>query len=69
MRVIPEAMIGRALGVIRLLVLVGMVPGSILGGVIADRRGTSAVMAISGGPFLLLAVDLAASRAVLSERR
>jgi predicted MFS family arabinose efflux permease len=69
MRVIPEDMIGRVFGVIRLLVLIGMVPGSILGGVIADHWGTRAVMALSGGLFLLLALSLAGSRAVLSERR
>ena len=69
MRIIPDDMIGRVFGVIRLLVLVGMVPGSILGGVISDRWGTRAVMAISGAAFLLLALNLAGSRAVLSERR
>jgi MFS family permease len=69
MRVIPEEMIGRVFGVIRLLVLVGMVPGSILGGLAADRWGTRAVMAISGVAFLLLASNLAASRALRAERR
>jgi MFS family permease len=69
MRVIPEDMIGRVFGVIRLLVLVGMVPGSILGGVIADRWGTRMVMGLSGGAFLLLALNLRGSRAVLGERR
>ena len=69
MRIIPEDMIGRVFGVIRLLVLVGMVPGSILGGVIADRWGTRTVMALSGFAFLVLALNLLGSRAVLSERR
>jgi len=69
MRVIPEEMIGRVFGVIRLLVLAGMVPASILGGVIADHWGTRAVMAVSGGAFLLLALNLAGSRALLSDRR
>ncbi len=69
MRVIPEDMIGRVFGVIRLLVLLGMVPGSILGGIAADHLGTRAVMAISGFAFLLLALNLLGSRAVLSERR
>jgi MFS family permease len=69
MRVIPADMIGRVFGVIRLLVLVGMVPASILGGVIADRWGTRAVMGLSGGLFLLLALNLMSSRVVLSERR
>jgi MFS family permease len=69
MRIIPEDMIGRVFGVIRLLVLVGMVPGSILGGVIADHWGTRAVMALSGFAFLVLALNLLGSRPVLSERR
>jgi MFS family permease len=69
MRVIPEEMIGRVFGVIRLLVLVGMVPGSILGGTIADRFGPRMVMGISGIAFLLLTLLLLRSRAVLSERR
>jgi MFS family permease len=69
MRVIPEDMIGRVFGVIRLLVLVGMVPGSILGGVIADHWGTRTVMALSGVLFLVGALSLLRSRAVLSERR
>jgi MFS family permease len=69
MRIIPEDMVGRVFGVIRLLVLVGMVPGSILGGVIADRWGARVVMGISGFAFLLLALNLLGSRAVLSERR
>jgi MFS family permease len=69
MRVVPEEMVGRVFGVVRLLVLSGMVPGSILGGVIADHWGTRAVMGISGFAFSLLALNLLSSRAVLSERR
>jgi MFS family permease len=69
MRIIPEELVGRVFGVIRLLVLVGMVPASILGGAIADRWGPRTVMGLSGVAFLLLALSLAASRAVLSERR
>jgi hypothetical protein len=39
------------------------------GGVIADHRGPRTVMGISGFAFLLLALNLLGSRAVLSERR
>ena len=69
MRVIPEEMIGRVFGVIRLLVLVGMVPASILGGLIADAWGTRTVMALSGVCFLLLTLLLTGSRALRTERR
>jgi MFS family permease len=69
MRVIPADMVGRVFGVIRLLVLIGMVPASILGGVVADHWGPRAVMALSGAAFLVLALNLAWSRALLSDRR
>ena len=69
MRVIPEDMIGRVFGVIRMLVLVGMFPGSLLGGILTDRLGPRGVMAISGFGFLLLAVNLIFSQAVRAERR
>ena len=69
MRVIPEDMVGRVFGVIRLLVLVGMVPGSMLGGFIADRWGTRTVMGASGFAFFVLALGLLASRAVRAEQR
>jgi MFS family permease len=69
MRVIPEEMIGRVFGVIRLLVLIGMFPGSLLGGVLTDRLGPRLVMAVSGMAFLLLAIALMFSRAVRAERR
>jgi MFS family permease len=69
MRVIPEDMIGRVFGVIRLTVLLGMVPGSLFGGAIADRWGTRTVMAISGFAFVFLAFNLMRSRAVRDERR
>jgi MFS family permease len=69
MRVIPEEMIGRVFGVIRLLVLVGMFPGSLLGGALTDAFGPRRVMAISGICFLLLAASLAFSRAVREEQR
>jgi MFS family permease len=69
MRIIPEEMVGRVFGVIRLIVVVGMFPGSILGGVLADALGTRAVMAISGFAFLAVALVLAASPTVRAERR
>ena len=58
-----------SLGSVAGSLLAGMVPGSILGGVIADQWGTRAVMGISGLAFLLLALNLMGSRALLSERR
>jgi MFS family permease len=69
MRVIPEEIVGRVFGVIRLLIIIGMFPGSLLRGVLADRLGTRPVMAVSGFAFLAITVGLASSRVVRSERR
>jgi MFS family permease len=69
MRVIPEDMIGRVFGVIRLLVVIGMFPGSLLGGVLTDQLGPRMVFAISGFGFLALALNLGLSRSVREERR
>ena len=67
--VIPEEMVGRVFGVIRLLVLVGMFPGSLLGGLLTDTLGPRIVMGISGFAFLALAGNLLLSRSVRGERR
>jgi MFS family permease len=69
MRVIPEELIGRVFGMIRLLVLIGMFPGSLLGGFLTDRLGPRPVFAISGFCFLALCLNLLFSRRVLAERR
>jgi MFS family permease len=69
MRVIPEEVVGRVFGVIRLLVLIGMFPGSLFGGLLTDQLGPRTVFAISGFGFLLLTVNLLFSRRVLAERR
>jgi MFS family permease len=69
MRVIPEPMIGRVFGVIRLLVLIGMFPGSLLGGALTDSLGPRMVFAISGFGFLALALNLLLSPSVRAERR
>lgn len=69
MRVVPEEMIGRVFGVNRLLVLIGMFPASILGGILADHFGTRVVMAISGIGFLALAINVLGSRAIHEDRR
>ena len=47
MRIIPEAMVGRVFGVIRLVAIIGMLPGSLAGGAIGDRYGTRTAMLIS----------------------
>lgn len=69
MRVIPEELIGRVFGVVRLIVLIGIFPASILGGWLADRIGVRPTMAISAFGYFALALALVASRAVRVERR
>ncbi len=69
MRVIPEELVGRVFGVIRLVVLIGILPGSVAGGWLADHLGVRPTMAISAYGFLVLTLLLALSRAVRAERR
>ncbi len=69
MRVIPEELVGRVFGAVRLVVLIGILPGSVLGGWLADHAGVRPTMAISAFGYFALAMLLAFSRAVLAERR
>ncbi len=69
MRVIPEELVGRVFGVVRLVVLCGIFPGSILGGWLADHAGVRPTMAISAFGYLAAAWLLATSRALRTERR
>ncbi len=69
MRVIPEELIGRVFGVVRLIVLIGIFPASILGGWLADHVGVRPTMAISAFGYFALALLLMMSRAVRVERR
>jgi MFS family permease len=69
MRVIPEHLVGRVFGVIRLIVLGGILPGSVLGGWLADRVGVRPTMEITAFGYLAIALTLAVSRTVRAERR
>jgi len=69
MRIIPEDMIGRVFGVIRLFVLIGMLPGSLLGGWIADRYGVRMDMLVSTIGYASVAVALLALKTLRADRR
>jgi len=69
LRVIPEHLVGRAFGVVRLLVLIGVFPGSILGGWLADAIGVRPTMLISAYGYAIMALFLLLSPAVRNERR
>jgi MFS family permease len=69
MRIIPEDMIGRVFGVIRLFVLIGMLPGSLLGGWIADRYGVRMDMLISSVGYAAVAFALITMKSLRADRR
>lgn len=69
LRVIPEEFVGRVFGVVRLVVLAGILPGSILGGWFADHIGVRATMMISALGYMAFTIVLAFSRTVRAERR
>jgi MFS family permease len=69
MRVIPEHLVGRVFGAVRLVVLVGTVPGAIAGGALADRFGARVPVAVSCIGYLVMAVVIAGLPVVRRERR
>ena len=69
LRVIPEALVGRVFGVVRLVVLLGVLPGSVLGGWFADHIGVRQTMMISALGYMVFTFVLAFSRTVRAERR
>jgi MFS family permease len=69
MRILPEELIGRVFGVVRLIVLIGILPGSLAGGWLADHIGVRQTMAISAFGYLITGALMATSRAVRNERR
>ncbi|HEX3671539.1 MAG TPA: MFS transporter [Candidatus Cybelea sp.] len=69
MRIIPEDLVGRVFGVTRLLVLVGILPGSLLGGWLSDHAGVRMTMAISAIGYLACSVLVSLPRSVRRENR
>jgi MFS family permease len=69
MRIIPEAMVGRVFGVIRLVAIIGMLPGSIAGGIIGEAYGTRTAMLVSSAGYAILAVVLYARKPLREDTR
>jgi MFS family permease len=69
MRIVPGDVVGRAFGVVRLIALVGILPGSLAGGWLADRIGVRPTLWISALGFLVVAALMAAIPAIRRERR
>jgi MFS family permease len=69
MRIIPEEMVGRVFGVIRFIVIIGMLPGSLAGGAIGDQYGTRTAMLISSAGYATLAAGLFAMKSLREDKR
>jgi MFS family permease len=69
MRIIPEDMVGRVFGFIRLVAVIGMLPGSLAGGYIGDHYGTRTAMLISTVGYAALALGLFAMKSLREDRR
>ena len=69
MRVIPEHMVGRVFGAVRVFVLAGIGPGVLAFGYIADRYGAHPAMAIATAGYLAIALVAVASPAIRNETR
>ncbi len=69
MRVIPEDLVGRVFGVVRLVALIGTVPGAVLGGLLADRYGARIPIIVSGLGFTAPALLLWFFRSIRDEAR
>jgi len=69
MRVTPEALVGRVFGAVRLVVLVGTVPGALIGGYLADRYGARLPIVVSGFGYVAMALAMAAFPSIRRERR
>ena len=69
MRIIPQESISRVFGAVRLIVLIGVVPGTIVGGFLADRFDVRLPIIVSTVGYLLLAFIPLAVPAVLRDER
>lgn len=69
MRVVPLEKIGRVFGAVRLIAIIGVVPGSLLGGYLADHFGVRTPIVVSTIGYLILALSAIAVRAVRTDTR
>ena len=69
MRVTPEALVGRMMGAVRVFVLLGMAPGVVALGWIADHRDPRAAMMVSAFAYLAFALFVWAVPAIRDETR
>ncbi len=69
MRVTPELLVGRVFGAVRLVVLIGTVPGALIGGYLADRYGARVPVVVSGVGYLTMAIVIACVPTIRREAR
>ncbi len=69
LRVTPKDMVGRVFGAVRLVALIGIVPGALIGGYVADHYGARLAMLISAFGYLAIAAIAVGSRTIRDETR
>lgn len=69
MRVIPQASIGRVFGAVRLVVLIGIVPGTLWGGFLAQFHGPRVAIMVATIGYLVLALGAIAVPAMRRDTR
>jgi MFS family permease len=69
LRIVPGEMVGSVFGAVRLVVLIGMVPGALIGGYLAQVYGPRAGIIVSGIGFLMIALYAIFARAIREEHR
>ncbi len=69
MRITPNDLIGRVFGAVRLVALIGTVPGSLLGGAIADRYGARQATIVAAIGYLGIAILVGAMPQIRREKR
>jgi MFS family permease len=69
MRILHEDVVGRTFGVVRFVVLLGILPGSLVGGWLGDHIGVRETIGLSAVGFLAIAAIMTTSRVIRDERR
>ena len=69
LRVIPEEKIGRVFGAVRLVATIGVVPGVLIGGWLADAYGARLPMLISALAYAVFAVVASVLPVIRNETR
>ncbi len=69
LRVVPEELVGRVFGVVRLFVLCGIAPGVLFFGYLADHISPHFAMTVSAFGYLAIALVAVISPAIREERR